>query len=85
MYEWRKANKDKVKKMLVNYADKRFGGLSKQSIYYAKVYKEELTDSYIKFTLCRHAAGSIAFKDIPQDLIDLKRQQLTLLRQLKNL
>lgn len=83
MYNWRAQNKDKVKQMLVNHAEKRFGSLSKQASYYGKIYKEHLTDTYVKFTLCRHSNGALPFKDIPQDLVDLKRKQLLLIRQLK--
>ena len=45
--------------------------------------KEELNDKYIKSILC--SGYELSFIDIPQDLIDLKRKQLLLTRQLRKL
>lgn len=47
-------------------------------------YKEELHDQYIKKLLLHKCYGLISAKDITQDLINLKREQLILTRKLKN-
>lgn len=82
MYAWRKVNKDKVKKMLNDYSVKRFGSSAACIGHYMKKYKENLTDTYVKFTLIQHSEGNLSFKDIPQDLILLKRKQLSLKRKI---
>ena len=83
-YKWRANNKDKVKQMLENTAIKRFGSKTKSTRHYMDIYKDQLTDTYVKFMLCRHSAGTIRFKDIPQELVDLKRKQILLSRQIAN-
>lgn len=47
-------------------------------------YREELHDEYIKQLLLSHTYNLISAKDITQDLINLKREQLILTRKLKN-
>jgi hypothetical protein len=84
MYKWRANNKDKVRQMLENTAVKRFGSKSNSVCHYMRIYKEKLTDTHIKFLLCRHSLGTIKYKDIPQELIELKRKQVILSRQIAN-
>lgn len=84
MYDWRKRNKDKVKQMLTNYDIKRFGSEAESSRYYWNKYKEELTDSYVKFTIVQHTKGQIKFADVPQELIDLKRKEIQLKRKIQS-
>lgn len=55
---------------------KRIKDFEKKSI-------EIMTNSYIKKIICHHDS-SLSRKDIPQDLIELKRKQLLLFRQIRN-
>lgn len=85
MYKWRKENKDKVRQMLVNTAVKTHGSVSKSSSYYLKKYNEQVTDMYVKSLLTKSKRKStLKFSDIPDELVELKRKQLLLIRQLKN-
>jgi hypothetical protein len=47
-------------------------------------YREELHDEYIKQLILNKSHGLISAKDIPTDLINLKRKQLILTRKLRN-
>jgi hypothetical protein len=83
MYKWRKENKDKVRKMLVNNAVKTHGTVSKSVNHYLKKYNEQVTDTYVKSLLTKSKKKSILkFSDIPQDLIELKRKEILLKRQI---
>ncbi len=84
MYSWRKKNKDKVRKMLYDYSNKKFGSHTACCSFYMKKYKEQLTDTYVKFKLIQHTKGALKFSDIPEDLIKLKREQILLTRKIKN-
>lgn len=44
--------------------------------------KDNLTDYYIRYKLTQ--CNELSFSDIPQQLIELKRKQLLLIRQIKN-
>lgn len=77
MLKWRAKNKEKVKEMQLNYVTKRFGSNAKCMMHYWKPHVENLTTAYIKQLL------KLPFADIPQDLIELKRTQLQLHRQLR--
>ena len=48
-----------------------------------KVYIDNLTDYYIKELLTKRQP-ELGYSDIPQELVDLKRKQLLLTRQIKN-
>jgi len=82
MYAWRKKNKDKVKKMLVENAVKKHGSLSKSVGHYLKKYNKEVTDTYLKHLLTKSRKCILKHSDIPQDLIELKRKAVLLKRQI---
>lgn len=84
MYSWRKKNKDKVKQMLVNYAVKKHGSLNNCVSHYLKKYKEQLTDTYVKFTLVQHENGRLKFADIPDELVQIQRKKILLKRKIQN-
>lgn len=83
MKKWRAKNKELVHQMNVKLATKKFGNLTKSINYYIKKTKENLTDGYIRFTLTRHDPNLTA-RDIPNNLIELKRKQLLLTREIKH-
>ena len=83
MKKWRAKNKELVHQMNVNLATKKFGSLTKSMIYYIKKTKENLTDGYVRFTLIHHEPNLKA-RDIPKSLVDLKRKQLLLTKEIKN-
>lgn len=82
MKKWRAKNKELVHQMNVNLATKKFGNLTKSIVYYTKKTKENLTDGYVRFTLTRYDANLKA-RDIPNSLVDLKRKQLLLTKEIK--
>jgi len=82
MKKWRAKNKELVHQMNINLATKKFGNLTKSIVYYTKKTKENLTDGYVRFTLTRHNANLRA-RDIPNSLVDLKRKQLLLTKEIK--
>lgn len=85
MYSWRKKNKDKVKQMLINTAVKKHGSLSKSVGFYMKKYKDQLTDTYVKFTLIKQEpAGTLKFADIPDELVQIQRKSILLKRKIQN-
>ncbi len=80
--EYYKQNPDKVKTHAkiarLKYPD-RYSGLSKLR---KREYVKSLDDVYIKELICRY--DKLYHADIPQDLIELKRKQLLLTRQIRN-
>jgi hypothetical protein len=83
MKKWRSKNKELVHQMNVNLATKKFGSLIKSITHYCKKTRHELTDGYVRHRLTKHDTLLIA-KDIPNDLIELKRKQILLTREIKN-
>ena len=81
-YSWRKRNKDKVHQMNVNLAVKKFGSFNASSAFYCNKCKDALTDGYVKHLLMNYKDG-LERTEIPNDLIELKRKQMLLIRQLK--
>lgn len=53
----------------------------KEAKDYNRLYIQQLTDNYVKQIII--ARTPLTIKDIPQELIDLKRKELTLKRQFK--
>ena len=84
MYSWRKENKDKVRKMLTDYKVKKFGSKAACISHYMNIYKEQLTDTYIKTILIKHKEAKLKFSDISEELVNLKRKQLLLKRKITN-
>jgi hypothetical protein len=83
MKKWRAKNKELVHQMNVNLAIKKFGNLTKSMNHYIKKNKENLTDGYVRFTLTCHNPNLRA-KDIPNSLVELKRKQLLLTKEIKH-
>lgn len=81
-YSWRKRNKDKVHQMNVQLAIKKFGSFNNSSSFYCKKSKDALTDGYVRSCLINPNDG-LKRKELPNNLIELKRKQLFLIRQLK--
>lgn len=67
---------------------KKYKELNKSILYtknkdYLAKQREQLGDLYIKHILTKHC-DSLTFLDIPQELIEIKRKQLLLTRQINN-
>jgi hypothetical protein len=81
-YDWVKADPVKYQKQLESVkkqkAQKKYGHLEQA---YRDRSKDNLTDNYVKRMLLDHD-GIIKYPDIPQELIDLKRKQILLKRQI---
>ena len=65
------------------YRDKNKSKLYVLSNQYGIKQRENLGDLYVKATLTRHCK-ELFFKDVPQELIELKRKQLLLIRTIRN-
>ena len=84
--KWKKNNQEKW-----NNYQKEFEKTHKVSYYrknqlknYSKSRVALLTDAYIKDRLYSELNKQFTFSEIPQDLIELKKKQLLLIRELRN-
>lgn len=50
---------------------------------YQHLQRDNLTDYYVKSIMTRH--GGLTFKDLPEELVEIKRKQMLLSRQIKQL
>jgi hypothetical protein len=82
MKSWRAKNKDKVREMHYKYLTKNFGSVSEYGRQYHKDKMQNLTDGYIKMLIAKDL-GKGARNDIPQELIDLQRNKVLLIRKIK--
>jgi hypothetical protein len=74
---WRKANPEKARKQLRLWRD-----ANPEKIENTRVRKvEKLSDSYIRYLITQRTP----IKEVPQPLIDLKREQVATLREVKRL
>jgi len=83
MKKWRAKNKELVHQMNVNLAVKKFGSFDASLAFYCSKCKDALTDGYVKGCLTNHKDG-LERTEIPNNLIELKRKQILLIRQIKN-
>jgi len=83
MKNWRAKNKDKVREMHLKYIIKNYGSLNE----YARNYNSDniinLKDPYLKMLLSKDLGKAFNRKEMPQDLIDLQRTKLLLIRKIK--
>lgn len=83
-YAWVKADPVRYQKQLerVNKqkVQKKYGHLEQA---YRDRSKQNLTDNFVKRTLLEWHSGILRYSDIPQELVELKRTQILLTRQLK--
>ena len=81
---WALKNPEKIKELNKNRAKRDYGTEHCKKYALKKYYhnKDNLTDYYIKYKLTH--CNDLSFKDIPQPLIELKRKQLLLIRQIRN-
>jgi len=82
--KWQKDNPEKYKpvreKANLKY---RISKKGKSKIYKRdKSYRESITDAYIKRLAIQKS--NLSYSDVPQELIELKRKQLLLIRQIRN-
>lgn len=82
MKKWREKNKDKVREMHYRYLTKNFGSVSEYGKQYHKDKIQNLSDGYIKMLIAKDL-GKGARNDIPQELIDLQRNKVLLIRKIK--
>ena len=79
--EWKKLNKERTyiaeKMYRLKNRDKSYAYANKRK----KKLRIELSDWYVKQLLC--SCGGVKSDEIPQELIDMKRQQLTLYRAIR--
>jgi len=91
--KWRTNNPDKYKsyglkdsevngKVKTEYGYWRTEEYKKKQLLRYYENRDQITDRFIKHALARKT--SLSQSDIPQDLIELKRKQLLLIRELKN-
>lgn len=82
-YAWVKADPIKYQKQLElvrkQKAQKKYGHLEQA---YRDRSKDNLTDNFIKRVLLDRHGGVLKYSDIPQELVDMKRTQLLLKRQI---
>lgn len=77
---WREKNPERYVKAVEKA---RLNRRNETNCAYYKKNVESLSDRYIVSTIIgRHGRGILYKKDIPQELIDMKRIQLSLLRQI---
>lgn len=82
MKRWREKNKDKVREMLYRYLTKKFGTVSEYGKQYHKNSMQNLSDTYLKMLIAKDL-GKGARDCIPQELIDLQRNKVLLIRKIK--
>ncbi|MCK6401286.1 MAG: hypothetical protein L6Q74_05150 [Sphaerotilus natans subsp. sulfidivorans] len=88
---WARANPDKAHAIKRRYAEKhgdrdllRLKQFVAENPECKNIRRKELRDAYVAYVMTRRSK-LLKPEDIPQDLIDLKRQQLKLLRELKEI
>jgi len=89
-HKWRVNHPDKVKKYIQSKPDGYYRTPEMRERYRLKAKKEsdQLADNFIKNKILGKS-GSLArknlcFKDIPQELVEIKRQSILLTRQTRN-
>jgi hypothetical protein len=71
-------SKNNVKKAIINNPDK-YRNIQRRN---RQKYKDTLNANYLKDLIC--SKTTLSFSDIPQELIELKRKQILLTRQIRN-
>jgi len=83
--KYRDANKEKIKKRNKKYADMRYRTnrekVCKMQVKYQRVYKENLSNGYIKRLLTKN--NDLTHADITPEYVELKRKEVLLKRFLK--
>lgn len=82
MKNWRSRNKDKVREMHLKYIIKNYGSLNEYTRNYNSDNIINLKDPYVKMLLSKDLSKDVR-RNIPQDLIDLQRTKLLLIRKIK--
>lgn len=80
--KWAKNNRDKYNKWQKTYAEKHKDKIRLRTKLYRKIIREELKDSYI-INLLTGNSSKIKHKEIPQELIEIKRKQIKLYKNVK--
>jgi hypothetical protein len=83
MKNWRAKNKGKVREMHLKYIIKNYGSLNEYSRNYNSDNIINLKDPYLKMLLSKDLGKAFNRKEMPQDLIDLQRTKLLLIRKIK--
>lgn len=88
---WKFNNPDKVKKYVQLPKPEGYWRTPKMKEHFrlkAKRESEQLTDSFVKNILLGKSGSlsrrTLSFKDIPQELVEIKRQSILLTRQTRN-
>ncbi len=74
----KETNKEKVKERYNNLSEEKRAEFRNKQNKKMKEERDNLDDAYIKSQLC--SGGILKFKDIPQELIEAKREQLRMKR-----
>lgn len=82
MKRWRENNKDKVREMHYRYLTKNFGSISEYGKQYHKDNMQNLKDPYVKMLISKDLGKGVRY-EIPQELIDLQRNKVLLIRKIK--
>lgn len=78
---WRAANKDKVRAAAARYRAANKAKAAAFAAAYHAAARRDLLDRYVKATITR--GTSIKSADVPQELVELKRVQLLIKREVK--
>ena len=82
--EYYQANKEKLKEKQKEYRQANKKKLKEKMKKYRQGDRDKLVDSYIKSIINKQTNGMLKAKDIPQELIELKRNNLILKRKIKD-
>lgn len=81
--EWQKENKGRYKKRLEEWKMKNYSRYIEMERLRSKKARDELTDAYVVSML--RGDGKLSIKDVPKELIEAKRLQILIQREIKNL
>ena len=82
--QYRQANNEKMKQYNKQYRQANKEKIKEQRKQYRQDDRNKLADSYIKDLIRNQTNGMLKAKDIPQELIELKRNNIILKRKIKD-
>ncbi len=85
IYKWRESNREHITTNSREWARKHAQRMKDWSREYYYRIKEELPDWYIAIQVARSTDGDLTRYEIPKEIIEIKRKQIKLIRDVKEI